>query len=223
MIITIDGPSSSGKSTTARAVARRMEYLYLDTGAMYRAVALAFLRAEAPPTPEAAPAVLKEVRIDITYDEEGAMRVFLNQEEVTEAVRDETVGTMASRVSALRVVREKLVEEQRRLARHHETEHGGIVLDGRDTGTVVFPDAELKIFMVAAAEERVRRRHAEYTAQGHEVSVEDVYQEIKERDRRDRERALAPLRKAEDAIELDTTDRTIEEQVDFVVEQARRV
>lgn len=220
MIITIDGPASSGKSTTARAVARRMGFLYLDTGAMYRAVALAFLRDDRPPTPEHAAELLPRVRIDIGY-EDGEMRVRLNDEDVTDPIRTAEVGDMASQVSTLAPVREKLMREQRRIAREREQAEGGVVLDGRDMGTVVVPDADLKIYMVADAEVRARRRQREYARQGEEVALDEVLIEIKRRDRLDRERDIAPLRKAEDAIELDTTDRTIEEQVEFVVRRAR--
>lgn len=220
VIITIDGPSGSGKSTTARAVAERLGYLYLDTGAMYRAVALVFLRAEAKPTAEAAADLLPGCRIDIRY-ENDTMRVFLNDEEVTEAIRTQAVGTMASRVSQLSAVRDKLVREQRRIAHERVASEGGVVLDGRDMGTVVFPDADVKIYMVADARVRAKRRHAEYVAQGRDVSLDAVHEEIIERDRQDRDRELSPLQKAEDAIELDTTDRSIDEQAAFVVAQVQ--
>lgn len=220
MIITIDGPASSGKSTTARAVAERMGYLYLDTGAMYRAVALAFLREECAPTPEAARALLPDVTVDVSH-EEGAMHVHLNGEEVTAAVRTQAVGEMASRVSALRPVRAKMVDEQRRIAEEREAAEGGLVVDGRDMGTVVFPDAPVKIYMVADARVRARRRHQDYARQDVDISFEEVLREIEERDRKDRTRDIAPLRRADDAIELDTTDRSVEEQVEFVVERVR--
>jgi len=220
VIITIDGPSGSGKSTTARAVADRLGYLYLDTGAMYRAVALAFLRADAAPTDDAATDLLPDLRIDIRYDGD-AMRVHLNGEDVTEAIRTQAVGTMASRVSQLAAVREKLVREQRRIAAERVAAEGGVVLDGRDMGTVVFPDADVKIFMVADARVRAERRHAEYTAQGRDVSLDAVHKEIMERDRQDRNRELSPLQKADDAVELDSTDRSIDEQVEFVVNRVR--
>lgn len=221
MIITIDGPAGSGKSTTARAVARRLGYTYLDTGAMYRAVALAFLRVDAPPTPEVAQHLLPDLRIDVAY-RAGEMHVLLNEEDVTEPIRTQEVGNMASTVSTLRAVREKLVREQRRVARGHEATEGGVVVDGRDMGTVVFPDAEVKIFMVADVKERARRRQADYAKLGIDVSFEDVLEEIEERDRKDRERDIAPLRRAEDAIELDTTHRGFEEQVEFVIDCAKR-
>lgn len=220
MIITIDGPSGSGKSTTARGVARRLGYLYLDTGAMYRAVALAFLEAGAPPTPEAADEVLSDLRVHVHYADD-TMHVTLNSRDVTDAIRTQDVGTMASRVSQLAAVREKLVREQRRIARERVAEEGGVVLDGRDTGTVVFPEADVKIYMVADARVRAERRYAEYVEQGRDVSLEAVRQEIVERDRQDRERALSPLQQAEDAIELDTSNRTVEEQIDFVVDRVR--
>lgn len=214
MIVTIDGPAGSGKSTTARAVAERLGYLYLDTGAMYRAVALAFLRAEAAPTDAAAATVLPEIRVDVGYDD-GTMHVYLNGEDVSHRIRTTDVGDMASRVSTLRAVREKMVDEQRRIGREHDAQEGGVVLDGRDTGTVVFPEADVKIYMTADSMERARRRRSEY---GDDVSIEEVHQEIQERDRLDRERDIAPLRQADDATVVDTTSCTFEDQVDFVVD-----
>lgn len=220
MIITIDGPSGSGKSTTARAVADRLGYLYLDTGAMYRAVALAFLRAGVEPTAATAAELLPDVSIDIGYAED-AMKVSLNGEDVSDAIRTQEVGTMASRVSQLAAVRDKLMREQRRIAAERVAAEGGVVLDGRDMGTVVFPEADVKIFMVADSRVRAERRRAEYLRQGRDVTLHDVHQEIIERDRLDRERPLAPLQRADDAIELDTTQRTVDEQVDFVIKQVR--
>lgn len=220
MIITIDGPSGSGKSTTARAVAQRLGYLYVDTGAMYRAVALAFLEADASPTAEVADELLPTLRIDIQYAD-GEMRVLLNGQDVSASIRTQAVGEMASKVSQLAAVRDKLVREQRRIASERKAAEGGVVLDGRDMGTVVFPDADVKIYMVADVAVRARRRQAEYAQQGRTVPLDEVRQEIIERDRQDRQRELSPLQKAEDAIELDTTDRTIEEQVEFVVEHVR--
>jgi cytidylate kinase len=221
VIITIDGPAGSGKTSTARAVADRLGFLYLDTGAMYRAVALAFARGEHEATLEAARDVVAGLELDVRHDPDGGMRVWLNGEEVTQAIRAPEVGERASRVSALPPVRHKLVAEQRRLGRARAEERGGVVLDGRDTGTVVFPDAALKVFMTADPEERARRRQAQQAERGHEQPLEDILDEIRERDERDMTRAVGPLRKADDAIVLDTTERDFDEQVRFIAHLAR--
>lgn len=220
MIVTIDGPAGSGKSTTARRAADQLNYVYLDTGAMYRAVALGFLRAGTEATPEKAASVLPSLDIEVTYQND-TMQVFLGEEEVTDELRTGEVDRVVSDISSLAPVREYMVEEQRRIGKAQADLHGGAVLDGRDTGTVVFPDADLKIFMVADVEERARRRLREYEAAGEEVSFEDVRAEIERRDRRDRTRDIAPLRRAGDAVVLDTTDRTIAEQVAFVVDRVK--
>ena len=208
MIIAIDGPAGSGKSTTARAVAERLGYLYLDTGAMYRAVALAFLRAGAEPTPEGAEALLPQLRLDVRH-EGGAMHVVLGGEDVTGAIRTQDVGGMASRVSALPQVRERLVREQQRTGQAASEAGGGVVLDGRDIGTVVFPEADVKVFMVADADVRARRRVEELAARGEKADVADVRAEIQERDARDQARAVSPLRRAQDALVLDSTHYSI--------------
>ncbi len=220
MIVTIDGPAGSGKSTTARRAAEALDYVYLDTGAMYRTVALGFLRADAAPTPDGAAAVLPSLRVNVRYDG-PQMRVFLGEEEVTAQIRSPEVGQTVSDVSALAPVREHMVEEQQRIGRAQDEIHGGVVLDGRDTGTVVFPEADLKIFMVADLDERARRRQQEYAESGDERSLDEVRAEIAQRDRQDRHRDLAPLRRAADAVELDTTDCTIAEQVAFVVDHVK--
>lgn len=220
MIVTIDGPAGSGKSTTARRAAEALDYVYLDTGAMYRAVALGFLRAGVAPTRDGAAAVLPSLHVGVRYDG-PQMRVFLEDEEVTSQIRSPEVGQTVSDVSTLAPVREYMVEEQRRIGRAQDEVHGGVVLDGRDTGTVVFPEAELKIFMVADLDERARRRQQEYAESGDERSLDEVRAEIAERDRQDRHRDLAPLRRAADAVELDTTDCTIAEQVAFVVDHVK--
>jgi cytidylate kinase len=220
VIITLDGPAGSGKSTTARRSATRLGYVYLDTGAMYRAVALGFLRADRPPAPEHAQKVLADLALDVQYEGDD-MRVFLADEDVTRKIRTSEVGTAASEVSSIRAVRERLVREQRRIGFEQEERQGGVILDGRDTGTVVFPDADVKIFMVADVDERARRRQQEYAENGKDVPFETVRREIEERDQRDRNRDIAPLRRADDAITLDTTDRTVEEQVGFVVDRVK--
>ncbi|MEF8815301.1 MAG: (d)CMP kinase [Salinibacter sp.] len=220
MIVTIDGPAGSGKSTTARRAAARLDYVYLDTGAMYRAVALGFLRAEAPATPSGANAALPTLEVDVQYEGE-AMQVFLGDEEVTDRIRTAEVGSIVSDISTLAPVRAYMVEQQRRIGREQAERHGGVVLDGRDTGTVVFPEAPVKIFMVADIDERARRRLQEYEAAGEEVTFDEVRTEIEERDRQDRTRNIAPLRRADDATVFDTTDCTIAEQVGFVVDRVK--
>ncbi|PSQ88517.1 MAG: (d)CMP kinase [Bacteroidetes bacterium QS_8_64_10] len=221
MIVAIDGPAGSGKSTTARRVAKETGYLYLDTGAMYRATALAFLRRDREATSEAARAVLPDVQLGVKH-ERGEMRILLGDDDVTRAIRTPAISRLTSTISELRPVREKLVEEQRRIARRFASEEGGgVVIDGRDIGTVVFPDADVKVFVVADPEVRARRRKRDLEADEVSVSFEEVLADIKERDRQDRRRDIAPLRRAEDAIELDTTHRSVEEQVQFVVDRIR--
>lgn len=221
MIVAIDGPAGSGKSTTARRVAKETGYLYLDTGAMYRATALAFLRRDREATSEAARAVLPDVQLGVKH-ERGEMRILLGDDDVTRAIRTPAISRLTSTISELRPVREKLVEEQRRIARRFASEEGGgVVIDGRDIGTVVFPDADVKVFVVADPEVRARRRKRDLEADEVSVSFEEVLADIKERDRQDRRRDIAPLRRAEDAVELDTTHRSVEEQVQFVVDRIR--
>lgn len=196
-------------------LARKLGYLYLDTGAMYRAVALAFRRQGlAPSAPEAA-ALLASLHLDVAQSGD-TMRTFLDGEDVSDLIRTPDISQMASRVSARADVREKLVAAQRRIAREIVARGGGVVVEGRDIGTVVFPDAPVKVFLVASAPERARRRKAELDRLGASQSFETVLAEIHQRDRQDSERALAPLRKAEDAVEVDTTSLGPDEQVDAI-------
>jgi cytidylate kinase len=221
VIITIDGPAGSGKSTTARGVAEHLDFVYLDTGAMYRAVALGFLRTDAEATIDAAEEVLPSIDVDVRYPPEGGMQVFLGKEDVSDDIRSPEVGAVVSQISTLRPVRERMVREQRRIGFEQEERHGGVILDGRDTGTVVFPEADLKIFMIADVEERARRRHREYTQEGKDISLGEVRREIRDRDKRDRNREIAPLRRADDAVKFDTTEKTIDEQIAFVVDRVK--
>lgn len=218
MIVAIDGPAGSGKSTTARAVARRMGFLYLDTGAMFRAVALVFLRAGADPTDAAAADLLEGCEIQVTHDGE-TMRIALDGEDVSEAIRRPEVGAMASDVAKLAAVRAYLLAEQRRIGHAHA--EGGVVLDGRDIGTVVFPEADVKIFMVADPDVRAARRRDELARRGHDAPLQTVREDLLRRDRQDAGRAIAPLRRADDAVELDTSRRSFEEQVQFVIDKIR--
>ena len=220
LIIAIDGPAGSGKSTTARAVADRLGYRYLDTGAMYRAVAFAVRRAGVRPEASEVVAILNGLKIGLEYGS-GRARVHLNGEEVTTQIRDAETGALASHVATFPEVRRALVAEQRRLAREYEASDGGVVVDGRDIGSHVFPEAELKVFMVADPRVRAQRRQAEMEAAGQIVSIEEVLAEIEARDRLDESRAVAPLVQAEDAVALDSTQLTIDEQVTRVVALAR--
>ena len=225
MIITIDGPAGAGKSSTARAVAERMAFRYLDTGALYRAVALAFVEADDTPTNANAQALLEAYTIDLQFDDEGTLHVMLNASDVSAAIRTTEVGDMASHVAALPAVREALLPVQRRIARRWSQTTGGVVADGRDTGTVVFPDAALKVFMEASLDERARRRHEEYEAEteAETPSLESVREEIRRRDAHDRTRDLAPLRRPDDAVSIDTTAMTFEEQVEAIEALIERV
>lgn len=217
LIVAIDGPAGSGKSTTARRVADALGWLYLDTGAMYRATALAFLDAGAAFSADGAERVLPGLQLDLRRNGEGALHVFLYGEDVTGRVRTPEATEAASRVSALPSVRARLVDEQRRIALARMAEGSGVVIEGRDIGTVVFPDAEVKVFMVAHPVARAERRHRELTERGEDVSLEAVAAELAARDARDEGRDVSPLRPAEDAVHLDTSRLSIDEQVERVL------
>ncbi len=208
-VVAIDGPVGSGKSTVARRAAEQLGYLYLDTGAMYRAVGLLAAEAGVPLDDEAAVLGVAE-SVELRFDASG--RLFAGGRDVGDAIRTLEMGTAASRVSALPAVRALLVERQRSLGAGGDT-----VMEGRDIGTNVFPDAAVKIFLTARPEIRAGRRADELWAKGDEVDPGDVLEAVMERDRRDTERAVAPLRRAEDAIEVDTSDMTLDEVVTVVV------
>ena len=198
--VAIDGPAGAGKSTIARAVAKKKGFIYVDTGAMYRTMALYFLRKGVDKNDEAAVnKACMEVSISIAY-ENGAQQVFLNGENVSGLIRTEEVGNMASATSGYLFVREKLVELQKEMARKSD-----VVMDGRDIGTVVLPDAEVKVFLTASAEERARRRMLELEERGTPEPYAAILRAIQERDWNDTHRDAAPLRQAEDAVLLDTT------------------
>ena len=216
LVIAIDGPVGAGKSTVAKLVARKLGYLYVDTGAMYRAVALKALRLGMDINDPIVMAMLAEATdIQLQQQEDGSVRVFLDGEDVTEAIRTPEVSEASSIVSAHEGVRKVLAERQKAMAKL-----GGVVMEGRDIQTVIAPDAEVKIFLTASLEERAKRRWLELQQKGISVSYEDVLQEVKERDERDKSRAIAPLKKAPDAVEIDTTQMTPEDVANKIVELA---
>lgn len=213
IIVAIDGPAASGKSTTAKILAGRLGYTYIDTGAMFRSVTLRVLREGLLDDLRKDESRIAEVLQSITIGFQG-YRVFLDGEDVTEAIRENQVSREVSFISSLKPVRDKLKELQQEMGRKR-----GIVMDGRDIGTVIFPDAELKIFLVADPRERAKRRHAELSlkASGAAVpSIEELEAEIVKRDKDDEERTHAPLKRHPDAVVVDTSKLTIDEQVGFV-------
>jgi CMP/dCMP kinase len=217
--IAIDGPAASGKSTTAKLVAQRLGYLHLDTGAMYRAITLGVMNQHIDVTArERVQAFAQAANLVVEARGSRGNRILLNGKDVTAEIRSPEVTNNVSTVSSYEAVRSVLVREQRKLAAQ-----GGIVLEGRDIGTVVLPDADLKIFMNAAVSERARRRKKELLTAGIEVGDEDVVKEIEERDRKDSTREVSPLKEAPDAVRLDTSSLTIEEQVDFIVARAQSI
>jgi len=206
--IAIDGPAGAGKSTLARRLAADLQLVYVDTGAMYRSIGLYMARCGVDVTDAAAvESRLPEIDLELRY-EEGVQKMILNGEDVSCAIRTEEASANASKVSAIPAVRAFLLETQRGLARKCS-----VIMDGRDIGTVILPNADLKIFLTASAEERAKRRFAEQVERGEQVVYEEVLREIKERDIRDTTRAAAPLKPAEDAVTLDTTGHTLEDSL----------
>ncbi len=211
--IAMDGPSGAGKSTLARALAARLGFLYVDTGAIYRTVGLYTARQGGDcGRKEDVVSRLPELRLSLAYGEDGLQHMFLQGEDVTEAIRDNAISRYASQVSAYPEVRAFLLEMQRELARTHN-----VIMDGRDIGTVVLPQADLKVFLTASVEERARRRWAELAARGQEVDLDTVREEIARRDYDDTHRAAAPLRKAADAVEVDTSHLNFQESLDALL------
>lgn len=216
LIIAIDGPVGSGKSTVARLVAELLGYIYLDSGAMYRGVAWKALREHVPLNSEQGLAALaRATRIDL-LSSDGGFRVLVDGTDVTDQIRSPEVAQAASKVAVIAGVRTVLVAEQRRAGGG-----GGVVMEGRDIGTVVFPDADLKIFLEASVEVRAERRRLEYAQKGERPEFSEVLEEVRQRDRRDRERAVSPLVRAHDAVLVDNTAMSAEETARLIVLLAR--
>lgn len=212
LLITIDGPAGSGKSTVSRLLAKKLSYLYLDTGALYRAVACRAMQKGISIADEEGIAGLcsrSEIRLRRVDD---ALRVFVDAQDVTEKIRTEPIGLLASSLSAMPVVRSALLSIQRESGKN-----GGVIAEGRDMGTVVFPDADLKFFLDADAEERIRRRFKELVMRGEKVGYPSLKKDLLSRDRQDRERAIAPLKVPEGAIIIDSTRLTIDAVVETML------
>lgn len=215
--IAIDGPAGAGKSTIAKKIAKQLGFIYVDTGAMYRAMALFMINQEIGPKEyDQIEAACENADITIQY-QEGEQQVILNNDNVTSFLRTEEVGNMASSVASIPAVRFKLVELQRQLA-----EKSDVIMDGRDIGTYVLPFADIKIYLTASSRIRAIRRYEELKAKGLECNLEDIEADIIERDERDMTREFAPLKQADDAILLDSSDKTIEEVVQLVVAMVKR-
>lgn len=223
IIIAIDGHSSCGKSTFAKAIAARLGYIFIDTGAMYRAVTLYALEHGAIESCIAneskIEAMLEDININFRFNpERGASDIYVNGDMVEGKIRTIEVSNCVSAVSSIGAVRSKLVAMQQAMGRD-----GGVVMDGRDIGTVVFPDAELKIYMTADPMVRAERRYKELTAKGDKVSLEEIYENVVSRDYADMTRAISPLRKADDAIVLDNSHMSVEEQMEWFDREYQRV
>ena len=216
--VAIDGPSGAGKSSIARSAAQELGFVYVDTGAIYRTVSLyIFDRGIDPADRAAVTAALPEIHIDLRYGDGGLQRMFLNGEDVTERIRLPEISMFTSAVSGIPEVRAFLMEMQRSLARERS-----VIMDGRDIGTVVLPEAQVKIFLTASPEDRARRRWEELRERGPEKTYEDILREVEERDYNDTHRAAAPLRPAEDAVCLDTTGCTFRQSRERILAIIRR-
>lgn len=215
--IAIDGPAGAGKSSIAKALSKRLGYIYIDTGAMYRAVALFFVENNVSDgTDSRIESLLEKLEISIKY-EDGAQKVILNGEDVTGKLRLEEIGKLASKFSAIGSVREKLVALQRKLAQKEN-----VVMDGRDIGTVVLPNADLKIYLSASSKVRAKRRYLELFEKGHtDLDINEIEDEIIKRDEADMNREISPLKQADDAYYLDSSDMTLEEVVSKILSMVK--
>ena len=213
IIVAIDGYSSCGKSTIAKALAKYAGYTYVDTGAMYRAVALYLLQNDQPMDCDNLQDLLQGIHITFSLQPDGSQHTILNGEDVEHLIRTLEVGNMASKISPIRQVRQYLVAQQQAMGQQK-----AIVMDGRDIGTVVFPNAELKLFLTASPQVRAKRRYDELKAKGENPIMEDVLADINDRDYRDSHRTESPLRQAEDAVVVDNSNMTREEQMKYIIQ-----
>lgn len=210
--IAIDGPAGAGKSTIAKRAAKELDFIYVDTGAMYRSMALYLIRKQVTAgETEQIVKLLPEIEVTIAYDN-GEQHVYLNGEDVSLLIRNEEVSQMTSAISTIPQVREKLLSLQRNLAKENH-----VLMDGRDIGTCVLPDAQLKIYLTASVKVRAKRRYDEMQQKGMECDLKELEESIKERDERDMNRKIAPLKQAEDAVLLDTSDMNIDEVVNAIL------
>ena len=215
--VAIDGPAGAGKSTIAKLVAKEKGYIYVDTGAMYRGLAVHFLKKGlSGDDKKAVIDACDDAKVTIGY-ENGIQQIYLNGENITEQLRTEKVGNMASKTSVIPEVRAKLLELQRSLAREKD-----VIMDGRDIGTNILPDADVKIYLTASVETRAKRRYEELSAKGEHITLEKIMTDIKERDHRDMTREVAPLKQAEDAILVDSSNMTIDEVVRTICDHCNK-
>ena len=209
--VAIDGPAGAGKSTIAKRLAKELGFIYVDTGAMYRAIGLHMLNAGIDGgDEEKVSEEVQKVDVSLSY-ENGNQKVLLNGQDVSGMIRTEEVSALASQTSAYRAVRERLLDLQRNMAKEHD-----VLMDGRDIGTTILPDADVKIYLTASVEERARRRYEEYISKGEQADLEKIKEDIKTRDHNDMTREVSPLKKADDAIEVDTSHMTIDEVVNHI-------
>ena len=216
LIIAIDGPAGSGKSTSAKLIAKKLGYLYIDTGAMYRAVNYLAIKNNVLDNESRIVELARKSNIELSYNE-NELIVFLNGQDITKEIRSPEVNSHVSEISKINAVRELLVEKQREMGTK-----GGVVMEGRDIGTVVFPNADVKIFLTASLDTRADRRTKEYIEKGSKVLVEEIKNNISSRDRIDSGRSNSPLTKAKDAVEIDTTNVTIDQQIKLILEVVKK-
>ena len=209
--VAIDGPAGAGKSTIAKRLAKELGFVYVDTGAMYRAIGLYMLKNSVDGSDEAAVSeAVKNVEVTLSYDN-GVQCVYLNGEDVSGMIRTEEVSALASQTSAYQAVREKLLDLQRTMAKNND-----VLMDGRDIGTTILPNADVKIYLTASVETRAKRRYDEYIAKGQTCDLAEIEEDIKTRDHNDMTRKISPLKKADDAIEVDSSNMNIDEVVETI-------